>query len=416
MSSSTITPVQAEPARGKACALRFLYISDFPPSEENGGRILLKRLLQAHPPENVCVFTLSAALRTSTVEERLRCRHVGFPILYRSRSWLLTRIKHAISWLMVGGISLAAAFEIWRRKPNVILTILHGRLYFAAAAAGALTATPYIVFVHDDRVSHVPGASCFWRRVGKPLTGLVLRHAAHVYSVSPGMQRFLRAEFRVASEVQWPATQGGGGASFPLLPEAGALKILFTGGIHYANQDSLGLLVDVLCSGLLRASGLPALQLDICTRISECPPSVLSWAGPDIALHDWLQPEQLRNALLEADVLFLPYSFVDRWRHAVETAFPSKIADYLAAAKPILVLAPSYSTLARYAADEHFAELVTDFNSEALAAALRKLALSQPYRKLLARRSLEVFRRNHDMSRQRRQFYDLVLKLAARPA
>ncbi|HEU5336139.1 MAG TPA: glycosyltransferase, partial [Terriglobales bacterium] len=220
MSSSTITHAQVEAARGEASALRFLYISDFPPSEENGGRILLKRLLQAHPPENICVFTLSAALRTSTVDERLRCRHVGFPILYRSRNWLLTRIKHAVSWLMVGGISLAAAIEIWRRKPNVILTILHGRLYFAAAAAGALTETPYIVFVHDDRVSQVPGASCFWRRVGKPLTGLVLRHAAHVYSVSPGMQRFLRAEFHVASEVQWPATQGGG-PSWPHLPQAG---------------------------------------------------------------------------------------------------------------------------------------------------------------------------------------------------
>ena len=415
MSSPTTTPVQAEPAEGEESALRFLYISDFPPSEENGGRILLKRLLQAHPPENVCVFTLSAALRTSTVEERLPCRHVGFPILYRSRNWPLTRIKHALSWLMVGGISLAAAFEIWRRKPNVILTILHGRLYFAAAAAGALTATPYIVFVHDDRVSQIPGASCFWRRVGKPLTGLVLRHAAHVYSVSPGMQRFLRAEFHVASEVQWPATQGGG-PSWPHLPQAGVLRILFAGGIHYANQDSLGLLVDVLRSGLLRASGLPALQLDICTRISECPPSVLSWAGPDIAIRDWLRPEQLRNALREADVLFLSYAFLDRWRHAVETAFPSKIADYLAAGKPILVLAPTYSTLARYAAEEHFAELVTDFNPEALAAALRNLALSQPYRKILARRSLEVFRRNHDMSRQRRQFYDLVLKLAARPA
>lgn len=415
MSSPTTTPVQAEPAEGEESALRFLYISDFPPSEENGGRILLKRLLQAHPPENVCVFTLSAALRTSTVEERLPCRHVGFPILYRSRNWPLTRIKHALSWLMVGGISLAAAFEIWRRKPNVILTILHGRLYFAAAAAGALTATPYIVFVHDDRVSQIPGASCFWRRVGKPLTGLVLRHAAHVYSVSPGMQRFLRAEFHVASEVQWPATQGGG-PSWPHLPQAGVLRILFAGGIHYANQDSLGLLVDVLRSGLLRASGLPALQLDICTRISECPPSVLSWAGPDIAIRDWLRPEQLRNALREADVLFLSYAFLDRWRHVVETAFPSKIADYLAAGKPILVLAPTYSTLARYAAEEHFAELVTDFNPEALAAALRKLALSQPYRKILARRSLEVFRRNHDMSRQRRQFYDLVLKLAARPA
>lgn len=414
MSSSTMPQVRAGEALAEGSSLRLLYICDFPPSEEDGGRILLKRLLQRHPPENISVFTTSAALRTSPAAERLQCRHVGFPIFYRSRNWLLTRIRHALSWLMVAGISLAATFEIRRRKVNIVLTILHGRLYFAAAAAGALTSTPYIVFVHDDRVSPTQGATCFWRRVGKPLTGLVLRHAAHVYAVSPGMQSFLRAEFDAESEVQWPATAAGGRAPARHLPEPGTLTILFAGGIHYANQDSLGLLVDLLLSGMLWGSGIPPLKLHICTRLRECPPSVLSWAGPGISIRDWLPQAHLGTALRQADILFLPYSFREHSRHAVETAFPSKIADYLAASKPILVLAPPYSTLARYAGEEHFAELVTEFDQEALAAALRNLALSAAYRNLLARRALEVLHRNHDISRQRRQFYELISRMHSR--
>lgn len=403
--------VQAGEVRPEVSALKVLYISDFPPSEEDGGRILLKRLLQMHPRENICVFTLSAALSTSSASGRLRCRHVGFPILYRSPNWLLTRISHAISWLIVGGVSLAAAFEIWRRKVDAMLTVLHGRLYFAAAAAGALTSTPYIVFVHDDRVSQTQGATCFWRRVGKPLTGMVLRHAAHVYCISPGMQRLLRAEFNAESEVQWPATEAGRAVPAPHLQEPGTLKIVFAGGIHYANQDSLNLLVDLLRSGRLRSCLRASVKLHIYTRISDCPRQVLSWAGPDLSIRDWLPKTQLRKALHEADVLFLPYSFLAASRHAVETAFPSKIADYLAAGKPILVFAPSYSTLARYAAEEHFAELVTDCEEETLAAGLRRLALSAAYRNVLARRALELFRRNHDICRQRQQVYQAMSNL-----
>ena len=46
----------------------------------------------------------------------------------------------------------------------------------------------------------------------------------------------------------------------------------------------------------------------------------------------------------------------------METAFPSKIADYLAAGKPILVFGPRYSSLVRYASEQGFAEIVDEFS------------------------------------------------------
>jgi glycosyltransferase involved in cell wall biosynthesis len=125
-----------------------------------------------------------------------------------------------------------------------------------------------------------------------------------------------------------------------------------------------------------------------------------------------VQQGQLRKALQEADILFLPYSFLSGSRHSVETAFPSKMADYLAAGKPILIFAPASSTLARYAAEERFAELVTECDLPILAAAVRKLTLSPPRRRMLAERALAAFRRNHDIGRQRRRFYQLVWKMS----
>jgi hypothetical protein len=49
---------------------------------------------------------------------------------------------------------------------------------------------------------------------------------------------------------------------------------------------------------------------------------------------------ELPRILSSADILFLPYSFSQIARKAIETAFPSKIADYLAAGRPILVFGP----------------------------------------------------------------------------
>jgi hypothetical protein len=92
----------------------------------------------------------------------------------------------------------------------------------------------------------------------------------------------------------------------------------------------------------------------------------------------------------------------------VETAFPSKIADYLAAGKPILVLGPKYSSLVRYAREQGFAEIVEEFSSSTLARTIRKIAVSPVDRETLAAKGAEVLLANHDIGAQRRRFYRVL--------
>jgi hypothetical protein len=89
----------------------------------------------------------------------------------------------------------------------------------------------------------------------------------------------------------------------------------------------------------------------------------------------------------------------------VETAFPSKTADYLAAGKPVLVFGPKYSSLVRYASEQGFAEIVDEFSAAALARGIHKIVFSPHYGEELAARALEVFSANHDISRQQHKFY-----------
>jgi hypothetical protein len=112
-------------------------------------------------------------------------------------------------------------------------------------------------------------------------------------------------------------------------------------------------------------------------------------------------------------MLFLPYSFLEIARQAVETAFPSKIADYLAAGKPILVFGPQYSSLVRYAREQGFAEIVQEFSPRALAQSIEKITFSSGDRERLAGRSRQALSSNHDIGRQRRRFYLMLRNLVS---
>jgi glycosyltransferase involved in cell wall biosynthesis len=135
------------------------------------------------------------------------------------------------------------------------------------------------------------------------------------------------------------------------------------------------------------------------------------WNHEDIVYRSWVPQAELASALSSADILFLPYSFLEGSRDAVETAFPSKTADYLAAGKPILVFGPKYSSLVRYASEQGFAEVVDEFSSAALAKSIQKIAFSPLYREHLAARALEVFSANHDIRYQQQKFYLMLGKI-----
>ena len=59
-----------------------------------------------------------------------------------------------------------------------------------------------------------------------------------------------------------------------------------------------------------------------------------------------------------ADMLFLPLSFTWKSPEIIRTASPSKMPEYLAAGRPILIHAPAYSYVANYARKEGFGLVV----------------------------------------------------------
>jgi glycosyltransferase involved in cell wall biosynthesis len=394
--------VFSEQEQASANAVRLLYVCDFPPSHAAGGSILLARLLESYPADSLLILTGSHASNVSTTEGRLACPQITFPTSRGWGRWGLGRIRVALDWLRLPLLTLLAVRLIRRHSSQVVMTLLHGRFYFAACAAARITGTPYVVFVHDYYLDNKDSTFARLLRFG---TGMVTRHAARVYAVSAGMQEKLKNEFGVDSELQMPATKTTLIAPSEVVRVGNEqLRILYAGAITTAVEDSLDMLIRIVADGGLKRFGINSAMLHVFSVIKPEQLRRRNWHHPDVHVSSWIPQDEIPQTLSRADILFLPFSFRDDERGTTETAFPSKTADYLASGRPILVFGPKYSTLVRYARQEGFAEIVDEFTTAALGKGIRNVALSQSRQRALARRSLETFAKSHDIERQRREF------------
>jgi glycosyltransferase involved in cell wall biosynthesis len=403
----TVVLPHDEETRTAAPIPRLLYIGEFPPSNHHGGAILVKRLLEKHSANFLTIITSELGMRASPATDLLKSRHIVFPVLRASPSSWIGKLKRIPNCLILASVALRAVFVIKRRRVEAVISIVQGRYYLPAALAGWVTGTPHIAVVHDNFVSGNFITSAFAARVLQRLTRRILQSAAHIYAVSPEMQRLVLDECGMQSEIQLPSTtipprQPEGNT--PLDTGAGPV-ILFAGTVGYTVKDCLDLLADLISSGKLKEYQLPKASLHLCTPLSDAEVLAFGWNRPGIVSRGWVPQSELARVLSSADILFLPYSFSQVARKSVETAFPSKIADYLAAGRPILVFGPKYSSLVRYAREQSFAEIVDEFSPTALARTIKKITFSPVDRQTLAARAHAVLLANHDMERQRRRFY-----------
>jgi glycosyltransferase involved in cell wall biosynthesis len=392
---------------------RLIFVGEFPPSNHHGGAILVKRMLQEHPADCLAVITSRTGMQASQPTGVLDCAHIVMPTFSRSRYPLLGALMRAANVLGLALVVLRTIREMRRRRVDAMITIVQGHYYFAAAFAAWITATPHVTIVHDTFMSAQISQSVFVRRVKRYLTRKVLRNAAHIYAVSPQMQRLVLQECGVESEIQLPSTAA------PLPPpnghaqitRVGAPVILFGGMIGYTVKDCLDLLAGLITSAQLGQYAVPRIKLHLCTASGEDDRRRYGWNHEDIVYRGWVPQIELASVLASADILFLPYSFLESSRDAVTTAFPSKTADYLAAGKPLLVFGPAYSSLVQYASELGFAEIVTEFSPAALAQGIHKILFLPAYKEQLAVRALEVFSANHDIRQQQQEFYVMLERI-----
>jgi hypothetical protein len=249
-----------------------------------------------------------------------------------------------------------------------------------------LAGIPADIYLMDDLEASA-------RMQGKPLKARVARlveswllpRFEQVWTICDGYAEHLRSKYGVPA-ITLPLVIRQSSAEFRPGPPAGPRIIGYSGGVHGLYEQPLKDLVAEIRRRNSTAGPRHVLRL----FVPSAPPGFLDFLGGDdsIEVVAGLDNAGLLAGLGESHANFLPYSFEEKFRLMVSTAFSCKSAEYLACGRPILVYGPAYASVPR-----HFREAglpLVEIREEGIAALLDALpehdspALIDSYNKLVA--------------------------------
>lgn len=180
------------------------------------------------------------------------------------------------------------------------------------------------------------------------------------------------------------------------------VRIVYTGDVYEANADALQNLL-VAIESLNRVD----IKLHLYTARSAEGLDSFGIRGPVIILPHQ-EPSKIVAVQRSADILFLPLAFDSPYPEVIRTSATSKVGEYMAARRPILVHAPADSFVSWYFKRYECGMVVDQKDPAALATALDRLLSDPGLRDRLVERGWERARVDFDLQVQRRKFWDLL--------
>jgi glycosyltransferase involved in cell wall biosynthesis len=381
---------------------RMLVVWSWLPCNHSGAGILMRRLFADYPSDRLWTLTSYQSVRDLASHQPIPPpeRQVPVPEARIHRRWI-DRLARFVNYLLVPwtvwrGVKLARQKAI-----EAIFTVPWDHFTIAAYFIHRITGLPLYMYVMDDPAGtrRALGPQSIAYSIFMPR---IVCAARRVWGVSSGMCEYLEQSYGVKC--------------LPLLPLLDLddfqkrstreedlsnvlFEIVFTGAIYSAQVDAVRRLVRVVNQGFCLV-GNPRSQIRL-TLYTSAPVEALERLGlvGKNVRRDEVRHQDIATVIARADVAFLPLSFEPEMRHVVETSFPSKIAEYLAGGVPILVHAPSYSTVARYCRRYDCGLVVDEPSDASLRSALMRLATDTELRRRLSAKALETASDNHNASR-----------------
>jgi glycosyltransferase involved in cell wall biosynthesis len=245
--------------------------------------------------------------------------------------------------------------------------------------------------------------------VARRLEPFLLEHAAGIIVPNEGLRDALMRRGGVEATVIHNACDLSlYDGSAPPTTDLGKseLQVVFTGAIYDAHYDGIRALLGALERRLDGAA-----SLDVHT---PTPRSTLVDAGLDgrLVFHGYTPPAAIPDVQRKADVLFLPLAFHSPFPEVIRTSAPAKMAEYLAAARPILVRAPAESFVSQYFRRHDCGLVVSEQSPVALAEALDRLRGDGSLRERLCANAWKRAQVDFDLAKARATFTELLGRAA----
>lgn len=313
---------------------------------------MIHRLLQDLSPDDYCLisclhFETNAHLDRYTRELPGRYHRLPPPVSHINRGYrfglsYVRELANALPAVITRGRRIA---EIIRREGCEAVVACSGDLYDMPGAylASRLTGVPYYPYLFDHYAYQFVEPEK--RLVARLLEPTLLKGAAGVIVPNEALRDELRRRYRVeASVIHNPCDL----SPYERLPAAGPargdgeIRITYTGAVYDAHYDAFRNLV-----AAIEALGRGDLKLHLYTAQSPEALAEQGIRGP-VVFHRHREQEAMPGVQREADVLFLPLAFNSPYPEIVRTSAPGKVAEYLAARRPVLVHAPADSFVSWY--------------------------------------------------------------------
>ena len=377
--------------------MKVLLISEAIPENTGGGQLLLRRHLLGES-----MIDLALVLPASWADPEPS--FVATPSTFWRRL-CATRLNSYVQMLqhrLGSNYAFRPLLDFARGfAPEVVLTVAHGPLAYAARRVAHHLECPLATIFHD-----------WWPDLAPRSTGKHDRDFRALYNasrtafcVSEGMRRELGPHQDAPVLLPIP------GRALPKEP-ADAPSDIFT--VVYC-----GSLNDVYRRGMEELARLledhPRIRLELWGDASEWPSARLEALRLAGVYRGSVRNDDrsLQMSLAGAGALLTHMSFSPAHERRVRTSFPSKLADYTRWAKPLVVWGPSYSSAAELLRSSASAVLVEDPSPVNMVAALDSLAHKREQQRALAAKAAEMYGDEFSPVRLQKMFLDGLARCAA---
>lgn len=382
--------------------------------------MIIQRILRDLDPGDYCL--ISPERYDSTNEgptERLPAKYYYLPPASRIKRGHRFGLLH-----LREGVNIPLA--IWQHARVLTGIIRRERCEAVVACTGDVTLLPaaYLasrrarvpfyayVFDHYSYREWSDPAASFWAR---RMETRLMKGAAAVIAGNEVLRDDLRSHFQIEAAVIYnpldltPYEEAVKLHSARGVAEDGEIKIVYTGAIYEAHYDAFRNLMAAI--ELLRR---PNVRLHLYTNTSLEQLTAFGISGPLIR-HPHHPASEMPRIQMEADILFLPLAFESPYPDLVRTSATTKLGEYLAARRPVLVHAPRDSFISWYFREHDCGVVVDESDPALLAAGLARLLDDEELR---SRQETNAWTRAHAdfaVEKSRQAFAHLVGLNAGQP-
>lgn len=357
-----------------------------------GPSFVFLKLFKKFPQDSYVVYTTYYDGSLNFVIGKLPCRYYYAPAHTTYGEY--TRWVSVREWLEVLPIVWKGLKIIKKEQIDVLLVYpTSGNFLLAAYLMNKISNVPIVLYMLD----------CFSAvntyKLRKYLSGFIervtIQTARKVFVMSEALRDHYQQKYRIETIlIPHPFDNEGflkGSIKNELSVGKTKKTIVFTGMIYEAQIDSIINFISAI-------KDMRNLEFHVYSQRSSRKLTEIGIAGDNVVYHGFVDNTGLSSIHKDADILFLPMAFTSPYPDLIKTASPSKLPEYLASGRPILVHAPPDAYVSWYAKKYGWGEVVDQLDPELLKNAVHSLLNDEEKCKVLVENANKTLKR-HNASR-----------------